>query len=211
MRCAHHVAQAAQDALFGVRVHAGKRVIQNQNFRLAQYRARDGRPLFLAARKRDAALAHHRVVALREALDLARNAGDFRGFENVLFQRGVHAERDVFAQSVAEKKRVLRHVPDRAPHFRQRIVANRAAVEEQRSRRRIPQPRNQRRERGFAAPGRPDDRERRAGRHVQIDVAQNRPAARAIFVPRGRISKRQMPELDFAANRRFRHCRRASR
>ena len=45
---AHHIAEPAEDALFRVGVHARKRIIQNENFWLAQNRARKRSSLFLA-------------------------------------------------------------------------------------------------------------------------------------------------------------------
>ena len=114
---AHHLAQAAQNALFGIGIDAGKRVVQYQDFRLPQNRARQRRALLLAAGKRNAALADHGVEALREALNLARNAGDFSGFETCSSAALVDAEGDIFAQRFAEKKCVLRHVSDRAAQF----------------------------------------------------------------------------------------------
>ena len=73
----HHPGQVRQDALLGQRVHARKRVVQNQDARVAQNRPGDGGALLLPARKRDAALAHHRLVALGKALDVLGQAGDF--------------------------------------------------------------------------------------------------------------------------------------
>ena len=140
----HHFAQPAQDALFGVGVHARKRIVQDQNSWLAQDGARQRCPLLLAAGKRDAALADHGVEPLRKALNLAGNAGDLRRFENVLFVRVRHAKRDVLAQRLAEKERVLRHVSDRPPQLRQRIFADGSPIDEERSRRRFPQARDQR-------------------------------------------------------------------
>ena len=43
------VAQAAQNALFSVGVHAGQRIVENENRRPPQQRARNGGALFLAA------------------------------------------------------------------------------------------------------------------------------------------------------------------
>ena len=45
--------------------------------------------------------------------------------------------------------------------------------------RRFPQPRDQSRQRGFAAAGGANDGERRSRRNVQIDVAQRRSGGRA--------------------------------
>ena len=97
----------AQNALFGVGIDARERVVEDQNLRLAQNRAREGRPLLLPAGKRDAALADHRVEALREALDFTGNAGDFGGFKNVVFRRRLASTpKAMFSRSVSLKRKV---------------------------------------------------------------------------------------------------------
>src|SRR5689334_1047173 len=50
---AHDAAQSAQDSFFGLRVHARKRVVQDEDARVSHNRAGQRRALFLAARKRD--------------------------------------------------------------------------------------------------------------------------------------------------------------
>ena len=74
---AHHVAQPAENAFFGVGVDARKRVVEHQNFRLAQDGARERRPLLLAAGKRDAALADHGVEAAAESFEFRRRCWRF--------------------------------------------------------------------------------------------------------------------------------------
>ncbi len=67
---AHHAAQSRQNLLFRVGIHRRQRVVENQYRGIDDDRARERRPLFLAARQRDAALAHHRVVALGKVGDV---------------------------------------------------------------------------------------------------------------------------------------------
>ena len=50
----------------GRRVDRGGRVVEDQDPRVDDERARDRDPLALAARERDPALADHRVVAVRQ-------------------------------------------------------------------------------------------------------------------------------------------------
>ena len=73
---AHDAAQPRQDLLFGVRVHGRQRVVQDQDPRVDGQGARERRPLLLAARQRDAALADDRVVAVREVGDVLVEARD---------------------------------------------------------------------------------------------------------------------------------------
>src|SRR5215467_1442568 len=52
----HHVAQVIENFVFGLCIDAGKRIIQNQDARIADEGARDRSALFLSARECDAAL-----------------------------------------------------------------------------------------------------------------------------------------------------------
>ena len=73
---AHHAAEPRKNLLFRVRIDRRQRVIEDQNWRIDDERARDGRPLFLAARERNASFADHRVVALRKIGDVFVEARD---------------------------------------------------------------------------------------------------------------------------------------
>ena len=73
----------------------GERVVQDQDPRIAQQRPGDGGALLLAAGERDAALAHHRLVAVRKAFDIAGQPGQFGGVADLLPRGALHAERDV--------------------------------------------------------------------------------------------------------------------
>src|SRR5579863_422419 len=69
----HHAAQTAQDLFLGLRINARERVIEDQDARVADHGARNRRALLLAARKRQAALAHQRVKAFGELANLRQN------------------------------------------------------------------------------------------------------------------------------------------
>ena len=60
----HDFAQMIQDLIFGVGIHAGKRIIENQDPWIANDRAGNGGSLLLSAGKRDAALAHQGLELL---------------------------------------------------------------------------------------------------------------------------------------------------
>ena len=62
----HQAVERLLDLGLGGQVHAAGRVVQDQDARVEQQGARDGDALFLAARQSIAALAHRRVIALRE-------------------------------------------------------------------------------------------------------------------------------------------------
>ena len=111
---AHDAAQAAENALFGLRIDARKRVVEDQDARIADDRAGQSGALFLAAGKRDTALADHGVVLRGEFLHVAVEAGDFGGFADAIEIASGHSEGDVFADGFAEEIGVLRHVADGA-------------------------------------------------------------------------------------------------
>src|SRR5271157_1451764 len=110
----HDLAQMVEDAVFGLRVHAGEGVVKHQDSRIADYRSRDGGALLLAAGKRQSALADQRVVAVGEALDLSGNAGCLGGAAYFVIRGVVRAEGNVLADGVAEQKRLLRDEPNAA-------------------------------------------------------------------------------------------------
>src|SRR5262249_44326976 len=75
----HYAAKSGEDFFFGLRVHAGERVVQNQDARVANNGTGNGGALLLSAGKRDAALADRGFVAAGEILDVTVEAGDFGG------------------------------------------------------------------------------------------------------------------------------------
>jgi hypothetical protein len=68
--------KAVLDHLLALAVEARRRLVQDENTRVRQDRARDGDALPLAARQLDAAFADHRVVSLRELADELVAVGD---------------------------------------------------------------------------------------------------------------------------------------
>ena len=75
----HHGAEAGEDALFGLSVHSGKGIVEDEDARVANDGAGDGASLFLSAGERDAAFAERRVVLVGEFLDVGIEIGDFCG------------------------------------------------------------------------------------------------------------------------------------
>ncbi len=69
---AHQPVERVLDDGLALRVHRGERLVQDQDRRVAEQRARDRDALALAARQPHPALAHHRLVALGQRHDERR-------------------------------------------------------------------------------------------------------------------------------------------
>ena len=97
--------QSAQNALFGVGVHAGQRVVEDENGRAAQQGAGNGGALLLPSGERDAALAHHGFKPLRKLLEFLADMGGFGGLEQVL-RPALGAPKARFSRIVSLKRKV---------------------------------------------------------------------------------------------------------
>src|SRR5271170_4399693 len=84
---AHDFAEMVKDFVFGLSIHAGKRVIEDEDAGAAQKGAGDGGPLFLTSGERDASFADCSVVAFGETFDVLRDVGGFSGGFDVFKSR----------------------------------------------------------------------------------------------------------------------------
>ncbi len=174
---AHRLAQADADPRLRRRVDGRGRVVEDEDPRIDGERARDRDALALAARERDAALADHRVVALRQPLDelvrLRERAPPARPPRRVSVGRG---RRAMFSRTRrGEEERILRDDADLAAERGERHVADVDAVERHASARDVVEARHERGERRLARAGVADQRDRRAGRDVEIEVLEHGP------------------------------------
>src|SRR4029077_14479422 len=162
---AHDFTQMIENLVFGVSVHTGKRVIEDQDTRVADNGTRNRRTLLLSARESYAALAHQSLILLRETLNISRNAGGLRRRAHLLIACVHVAEGNVFANSLAEKKSLLRHEADLVPQKLQGIFADRAAINQDSPWRSVVNARNQAHQSGFSRACRANDRETAARRN----------------------------------------------
>src|SRR5579864_2251697 len=204
----HDLAQVVENFFLSIGVYAGKGVVEDQDARIANDGARYRGTLLLAARERDAALAYHSLVLLREALDVGGDIGRFRRGAHLLVCGVGDAEGDVVAHRGAEKEGLLRHEPDIAAQSRQRILAHRPAIEQQLPRvgsvavairshrffgvRIVEDAWNQAHQRSFSRAGGANDRQAGAGGNIEIDVLENGDAA---------VAEVQMAEFQVAGDR----------
>src|SRR5216684_3811909 len=98
----HNSAQAAKDALLGLRVHGRERIVEDQDARVADDGACNGGALLLSAGKSDAAFADHGVVGFAEVFDVAVQAGNFGGFADAQIIIFRQTEGDVAADGFAK-------------------------------------------------------------------------------------------------------------
>ena len=75
---------ALADFGFGLGVHRGGRVVQDQDARILQQGAGNRHALFLSAGEGHAFFADQRVVAIRESQDHIMDGGGFRGRSRLL-------------------------------------------------------------------------------------------------------------------------------
>ena len=188
----HDSRQCAQNSLFGERVHACQRVIQNQQTRIAQHRAGNGRALLLASGKRNASLADNGSEPVRKGLDIRSESSDFSGRSDLLGRGFRYAERDVFGDGRGEQERLLRHHADLPAEVRGVECPQRNSIQPHFARGRILQPRDEADQGCLTAARVADYRHGRARLNAQIQAFQ-----------RGARVKLQsnVAKLDLAANR----------
>ena len=175
VRPAHRLAQREPDARLGRGVDRGGRVVEDQDARVGDERAGDRDALALAARERQAALADHGVVALRQRRDEVVRLRAARRLLDLGVARIRPREGDVVAHRGGEQERVLRDRRDRAPQLAQVELAHVDAVDEHAPCLHVVEARDQRCQRRLARAGAPDQRERAALGDVEIDLVQDRP------------------------------------
>ena len=99
--------QRFNNGLFRSGIQAARRLIKNQNGRVAQNRARDGDPLFLSPGEAATSLRHESLVAFRESRNKLVGIGRYRGGNDRLVAGIGTAKSNVFADGAAEQQRVL--------------------------------------------------------------------------------------------------------
>jgi len=147
-----------------VAVQARRGLVQDQDARVRQDRARDCDALALAAGEPDAALADHRVVFQLERVNELVAVRDAAHFAHLL-HRGVRlAVADVVGDRPVEQEVLLQHDPELRAVVRQAQVREVVAVDPDHPAGRSIERHHEADERALARPARPDQRRRGAGR-----------------------------------------------
>ena len=176
----HQPVERLLDDRFVLGIDRGKRLVEDQDRRVAQQRSSDCQPLALAAREKQAALADHRGIALRQRDDeVVRVCGDRRLDD--LLPRGVGlAEAQIVLDRAVEQIGVLPHDGDLgARRFRvERLEID--AADPHRARLRVVEPQQQNGYRRLSAPARPDNADALARRDLKRKPVEGLAAAAGI-------------------------------
>ncbi len=170
----HQAAQAVHQLRLALGVEARRGLVEHEDRRIAQQRARDADALALAAGEAGALRPELGVIALRQLADELVRRRRARGPLDLLVAR-LDPVGDVLAHAAGEQDGVLEHDRHLLAHPGQRAVAHVAAVDRRRALRRVVEARDERAERRLAGARGAHDRHARAGRHVQRDIAQRGP------------------------------------
>ena len=149
------------------------RVVEQQDRRLEQHRARDGETLALAARQRVAALAEDGVVALRQLQDEVVGRRDPRGLLDLRRGGAGMAEGDVGRDGVRKQEALLEHEPDVAAQVVEDEVPHINAVHQQPAPRHVVEARDEAHQHALARARRPEDGHALAGLDVEVEAAQH--------------------------------------
>ena len=94
--------QRAEDLLLGAGIQRTGRLVKQQDRRILHQRAGDGDALLLAARKLEAAFAHHRVEPLGQAPDQRHQRGIARGLLDLAHVRALGPVGDIIGEALVE-------------------------------------------------------------------------------------------------------------
>ena len=138
----HEPLQVNQDIFRRVRIHGGKRVVQQKDIRVAKDGARNADPLLLSSGQCDAPLAHDGVIAFWESGYIVREPGGIGGCAYFIMA-GVHPpECEIRRQGITEQECLLRNITDAGPQCFQRDLRERASADQDLSGTRFQQPGN---------------------------------------------------------------------
>ena len=106
---AHKRVHGTADGKLGARIHARRRLIQNENRRVVEQHARNGQQLALALTDAFGIVSHTRVVALRHSAHEEVDLRGTSGGHNFVARCLGAAVGDVFGNRAIEQPGVLQH------------------------------------------------------------------------------------------------------
>ena len=173
----HHLGERGLHLGLGQRVERARRLVENEDRRILEQRARDREALALAAGEQPAAFAGIGLEAFRIAFDDVERLRALAGRAHLLLGRIGLADAQVLGDRAIEQQHLLEHDADVAAQARQREPANVHAVDLHHARLRIEDAVQQRERRRFAGAGRADQRDGLAGQRGEAQVGDRRPLA----------------------------------
>ena len=179
------------DAFLGGAVQRARRLVEDQDLRIAQQRARDRDPLSLTSRELHSAVAEHRVVAVRELGDEVVGSCAPGGLDDAALVRVVDAKGDVEAHRVVEDEHILAGDPEATPERRRVELFERNPVDEHRTLLWVVVPLQNVDDRRFAGAGVADERGGLPARHTEAHVVECRRRLRV--VAQGDTLERDLP------------------
>ena len=153
-------------------VERARRLVEDEDARVAHQRTGDGDALALAARQARAALANDRLVTLRQFEDELVRAGERRRRGNPLDRHAWVRQRDVVTDRTIEEDVLLQHDPNLPPEPGGVNRRDIDPVDEHAPAFRDVEPLYELRQRRLAGSGRPDDADDLAGRDLEGDIVQ---------------------------------------
>ena len=184
----HQAFQSLRHQLLRRGIQSRRRLVENQDRRVAHDRPGDRDPPALTAGQGHAALAHHRGVALGHVHDEVMRVRQFGGVHGVLDRRVGFAVGDVLPDGPAEQQRVLQHEAHLVAQRLQREAANVQTVDLHVSRLGVEEARDETGDCRLACAGRPDDRRDLARLDPRADVFQ--------YLRDAVVAERDMVEFD---------------
>ena len=106
---AHQLVHRLLDFDFRPRIDVARRFVQNEHARVRQHCARDGDELPLALGDVHAVVGKHRIVSVRQPLDVRIDPRGFRRRAHLLHRRVLASVDDVIKNRAAEKPGVLQN------------------------------------------------------------------------------------------------------
>ena len=161
-------------------IDRGERLVEDQDGGVAEQRAGDGDALALATGQPDAALAHHRLIALRQARDELVGVGAAGGRAQIVQRRPGLAEAEVVLDGAVEEVRVLLHDGDLRAKVLEAQRAHVAAADADAPALGIVEAQEQSRDRGLAGAARPHESDSLARRHREAQALVGGAAAAGI-------------------------------
>ena len=188
----HDVAEAGEDALFGVGIDRGQGVVEDEDAWVADDGSGDGGALFLSAGEGDSAFTDHGVKAAGEFEDFGGDVGDGGGLLDLLGGGVGCTEGDVVTDGIGEEEGLLGHEADVAAEGLEGEGADGAVVDEDGAGDGVLKAGDEVNEGGFAGAGGAYDGEAAAGGDAEVDVVKD---DRTVGVGEGQVAK-----FDFACD-----------